>query len=910
MITEISRKQIRLRLVLFCGFILVALIPMSILDLSVQHTALKNEFDAVEEKHLLVAQNLTNALSRYSMDVVTVFNLLATNTSNASNGQFDDTLSRFHFESVLLINKNTNTTTLIYGKLHDVQNINPILENAYSNNLVDKTTFGSLIFNSQNKPVIPLIHQISDNSFLFGTLNTSYIIELQQAISFGENGHAAIVDHSGQVIAHPSEVWQNSKKNIAVIAPVKHMMAGQTGVSTFYSPAMDKEMIAGYSVVPETGWGAMIPQPVTELEERATSIRYISNVIFAVAILLAIVFSLMLAIWLSRPLLALANAARSVTSGNLANQVKTLPALTPSEVTDVADAFNTMIDTISTKQQEITANTSILQATMNNMAEGVVLIDKDRNIQLNNDQFLVLLDISNNAQLTSTKLLEALHQAGHSPSGITNLVTLLDSQLENISNHNSMAEVTTVSKRTLEFRCGLLPDQSIVLTCIDVTERKQAELRIQYLANHDSLTHLPNRHAFDEALQSKINTQSQNASIPLIYLDLDLFKEVNDSLGHGFGDLLLIEVSNRLAQIITPNEIVARFGGDEFALLLEPGSNAEYASSVAKIIIDELSSPYFLDNQEVFIRASIGIVLFPEHGITPRELLKKVDLAMYSAKADQSGSYKFYSPEMEIELNSRKENESKLRKALVNQELDIYYQPIFDTATKNMVAAEALIRWQREDQIILPAEILPIAEQSGLIVPINNWCLRTVVSQIKQWQSQAINTLPISVNLSATLFKQPGLSKLFFNILEEFNVEPSLLIVEITENVAIATENTVTVLDELTHLSKGGIKIAMDDFGTGYSSLGHLKNFPVDYVKIDKSFTWSIDSDRDDTLIVTAILQLCEHLQLTPIAEGVETQQQLDFLKEEGCTLIQGFYFEPALTCNEFEVLLKKKTVK
>ena len=221
-----------------------------------------------------------------------------------------------------------------------------------------------------------------------------------------------------------------------------------------------------------------------------------------------------------------------------------------------------------------------------------------------------------------------------------------------------------------------------------------------------------------------------------------------------------------------------------------------------------------------------------------------------------------------------------------------------------VVGAEALIRWQRDDKLLLPAEFIPVAELTGLIIPISEWCLRTVISQIKDWQSRQIIAVPISVNLSATQFKQPGLSTLVFELLDEYEVDPSLLVVEITENVAIANEKTV--LKELTNLSSKGILIAMDDFGTGYSSLSHLKSFPVDFVKIDKSFTWSIGSNRDDTLIVTAIIQLCEHLQLTPIAEGVETIEQLEFLKQEGCNFIQGFYFNPALPCVEYETLLAK----
>ena len=648
------RNQIRLRLVLFCGFFLVSLIPVAILDFWVQRSALNNEYNAVEEKHLLVAQNLTNALSRYSVDVAAAFSTLAKNPTISTSKQIEEILSTLHFKSIYRINKNTGLSTQLFGIESNPPNLEDIVNRKSSRDSYDQTIFGSLIFDKQEMPVIPVFRQITLSEIIVGTLDTRYIVELQQAISFGDRGHAAIVDHTGQVIAHPNEDWQKTKKNIGVIAPVKKMMSGEKGVSTFYSPAMKADMIAGYSFVPETGWGAMIPQPITELEERVKEFRYISNSIMAVGILLAIIFSLALAVWLSRPLHALANAARSVTSGNPGKPVMSLPPLTPSEVTDVADAFNAMIRTISIKQAEISANTSILQATINNMAEGVVLIDDNRNIQLHNEQFLSLLNIEVSA-LKSQDLITTLTNIGHPKLDISNLSELLNLQSTNEFARTSMTEFFTVDEQTLEFRCGVLPDKCIVLTCIDVTERKRAERRVQYLATHDSLTHLLNRHAFDEKLHNLIKLHAHSVTIPLIYLDLDLFKEVNDSLGHGFGDQLLIEVAGRLRRLCGDDELVARFGGDEFALLLRPNSDAYYASTIAEKIIEVLAQPFTIDKHEVFIQSSLGIVLFPEHGDSPKELLKKVDLAMYAAKSTLSGSYKFYSQDMEIALNSRKE---------------------------------------------------------------------------------------------------------------------------------------------------------------------------------------------------------------------------------------------------------------
>jgi len=898
-------NQIRLRFVLFFGFFLVSLIPVAIIDFWVQRSALNNEYNAVQEKHLLVAQNLTNALSRYSIDVAAAFSALADDPTISTGNQIQEILSTLHFKSIHRINGNTGLSIQLFGIKSNPPIVDEFVDGTHTGDGYDQTIFGSLVFDKQEMPVIPVFRQIAHNDIIVGALDPKYIIELQQAISFGDRGHAAIVDHTGQVIAHPNKDWQMNKKNIGVIAPVKQMMSGKTGVATFYSPAMKADMIAGYSFVPETGWGAMIPQPTAELEERVKEFRYISNSIMAVGILLAIIFSLVLALWLSHPLRALADAARSVTSGNPIKPVTSLPSLTPSEVRDVADAFNAMIHTISIKQAEISANTAILQATINNMAEGVVLIDDDRNIRLHNEKFLSLLNIDV-LTLNSHDLITQLASIGHPQQDIKNLSELLNLQSKNELAHISMTEFFTVDQRTLEFRCGVLPNKYIVLTCIDVTERKLTESKVQYLATHDSLTHLLNRHAFDERLDNLIKFHTRNVTIPLIYLDLDLFKEVNDSLGHGFGDQLLIKVADRLRGLCGNEEFVARFGGDEFALLLRPNGDAHYASTVAEKIIQMLAQPFTIDKHEVFIQSSLGIVLFPEHGDSPKELLKKVDLAMYAAKSTRSGSYKFYSPDMEIALNSRKKNEYELRQGLIKKELVIHYQPILNAQTNMVVGAEALIRWQRNDQFLLPAEFIPIAEQTGLIIPISELCLRTVISQIKEVQSRQIIAVPISVNLSATQFKKVGLSALVFELLDEYEVDPALLVVEITENVAIANEKIV--LKELTSLSSKGILIAMDDFGTGYSSLSHLKSFPVDFVKIDKSFTWSIGSNRDETLIVTAIIQLCEHLQLTPIAEGVETIEQLEFLKQAGCYYIQGFYFHPALPFFEYESLLEKRT--
>ncbi|MBP1931674.1 putative bifunctional diguanylate cyclase/phosphodiesterase [Ammoniphilus resinae] len=440
----------------------------------------------------------------------------------------------------------------------------------------------------------------------------------------------------------------------------------------------------------------------------------------------------------------------------------------------------------------------------------------------------------------------------------------------------------------------------------DITERKQAEEMIKYMAYHDSLTQLPNRNLFNERLkQALANAERNEANVAVLFIDLDRFKVINDSLGHAFGDLLLKSVSHRLQGCLREYDTIARQGGDEFTVILYDCSQ-ESAKIVAERMISELAYPFVLNNHEVTISPSIGISLYPIDGTNPDTLIRNADRAMYQAKDQGKNNYQFYEKDMEAQYTKRLKLENDLRKALARKEFVLYYQPQVDIRNHEVIGVEALIRWNHpETGFISPAEFIPLAEETGLIVPIGEWVLYTACLQNKAWQDAGFNPMRMSVNLSARQFRQADIDVLVARVLKETGLDPQYLDLEITENMSMFdVDMTTEILQKLKRL---GVSISIDDFGTGYSSLNYLKRFPIDSLKIDQSFVHDIHSDTDDAAIVKAILAMAHSLDLKVVAEGVETERQLSFLKEQRCDQAQGYYFNRPLSAEHLESMLMKQ---
>jgi diguanylate cyclase (GGDEF)-like protein/PAS domain S-box-containing protein len=429
----------------------------------------------------------------------------------------------------------------------------------------------------------------------------------------------------------------------------------------------------------------------------------------------------------------------------------------------------------------------------------------------------------------------------------------------------------------------------VVTTCEDITQRKEAEEKIHNLAYYDLLTGLPNRGTFLERLhQALALSQRQGHQVGLLFLDLDSFKDVNDTQGHDFGDRLLKAVSDRIVGVKRESDTLARFGGDEFVIVLNSIEGRESAAAATERILSVFATPFELDGQLLYTTASTGIALYPDDAADADDLFRCADTAMYHAKNEARGSYRFFSIEMNQLILRRVALENGLRQGLEKNEFFLHYQPQWDLHTGQMVGVEALVRWHNHEfGILQPAEFIPLVEKTGLILPLGEWILHTACVQARIWNQNGQRRLRVAINISGRQFRQADFLEMTERIIRETGVDPAVLEFEFTESVIMEkADRTIQVLRALKNM---GIHLSIDDFGTGYSSLSYLKHFPIDRIKIDRSFISDIKKSPDDAAIVEAIISLCHSLNLKVMAEGVETAEQMHFLTARNCSEMQGF---------------------
>ena len=455
-------------------------------------------------------------------------------------------------------------------------------------------------------------------------------------------------------------------------------------------------------------------------------------------------------------------------------------------------------------------------------------------------------------------------------------------------------------------------------TVQDVSDRKRTEQQIHQLAYYDVLTGLPNREHFRRQADRALRGAKRNGQrLALVFLDLDDFKYINDTLGHDAGDELLCKIADYLQNSIRASDLVARLetedatqallsrlGGDEFTILLPNLQEVEVAAKVAERVLEQLRGAIKIQGKEFFVTGSMGIALYPNDGDSVDVLLKNADIAMYHAKQGGRNSYRFYTTHMDEQVQLRLSMESKLKRALENKELDLHYQGKVEISTGRIVGVEALLRWYNPEMgQVSPAQFIPMAEETGLIVPIGEWVLDTACRQAKLWEQAGLVSVNMAVNLSSHQFRRGGLIEMVGRILTETGCDARWLEFELTESVIMENaEETTRVLNQLKEI---GITLSVDDFGTGYSSMAYLKRFPLDVVKIDQSFVKDITTDANDATIVKAIIALAHGLNLTSIAEGVETEQQLDFLRRHGCDQVQGYLINRPMPVEQMEQLLR-----
>jgi len=439
----------------------------------------------------------------------------------------------------------------------------------------------------------------------------------------------------------------------------------------------------------------------------------------------------------------------------------------------------------------------------------------------------------------------------------------------------------------------------------DIADRKAYEEQLRHLATHDELTGLANRVLLLDRLEQAIHyAQRSRRLVAVLLLDLDRFKVLNDSLGHSVGDELLAGTAQRLRAVVREMDSVARLGGDEFAILLGELAEENDAGPVARKVLEQLSRPYQLGDREITVTASLGISLYPRDGGDGETLLRNADVAMYRAK-EEGGCFRFFAPEMNLRIMETLEMEADLRRALERGELCLYYQPKVALATGRISGAEALLRWRHPERgMVAPGTFIPLAEETGLILPIGEWVIGEVCAQLRRWRDEGVPVVPVAANLSARQFRREDLADSVRRFLQERDLEPELLEMELTESMIMRDPQAAAAT--MRQFKDLGVSLALDDFGTGYSSLNYLRRFPVDSLKIDRSFIGDAADDPSAAAVVTSIVAIAHSLGLQAVAEGVETRRQLDFLRQCGCDSFQGFYFSRPLPAGEFASLVRQ----
>jgi len=535
---------------------------------------------------------------------------------------------------------------------------------------------------------------------------------------------------------------------------------------------------------------------------------------------------------------------------------------------------------------------------INNMSQGLCFFDSDHRLIVCNDRFVEVYNIPADRVRPGMKLTEIVDlriEAGSFPAM---------TREEYISWRNGVASsneakdsiVELQDGRTIKIRHRPMPGGGWVATHEDITEQRRSEVKIEYMAHHDALTDLANRVLLNDRLEHALSRVQHGEMVAVHHLDLDQFKAVNDTFGHPCGDKLLRTVAERLRGLVAEADTIARMGGDEFVIVQATIADPADATSLAQGVIDALSEPYDIDGQQAVIGVSIGISVGPGDGSNPDKLLRNADLALYRAKSDGRGTFRFFEPVMDLQMQTRRILEQDLRKALPSGEFELYYQPVVNLASKEISGFEALIRWNHPGKgMISPADFIPLAEEIGFIVPMGEWVIRQACATAALWP----DNLHVAVNISAIQFRSPGLMQVIVSALAASGLAPTRLEIEITESVLLHNkEATLAVLHQLRAL---GIRIAMDDFGTGYSSLTYLQSFPFDKIKIDRSFVKNITENSSSLNIVRAVAALANGMGMTATAEGVETAEQLHSIASEGCTEMQGFLFSRPLPAAEIE---------
>ena len=547
----------------------------------------------------------------------------------------------------------------------------------------------------------------------------------------------------------------------------------------------------------------------------------------------------------------------------------------------------------------------LLDTVLANMSHGVLMFDSKARLVFCNQRYTEMYGLANDVVKPGSTLRDLLDHRIKARTFSGDPDEYVGRLLEKLAEGKTSYDVCKLSDgRAFSIVNKPMIGGGWLATHEEITERQRAEERIAHMARHDALTDLPNRILLRERLEHELKRVKRGECLAVLCLDLDHFKDVNDTLGHPIGDELLKVVADRLRAATRELDTIARLGGDEFAIIMTAMQQPTDAAALSRRVRESIVKPYQIDGHQIIVDISIGISVAPVDAVNPDQLLKNADMALYGAKADGRGTYRFFEPEMDSRMKARRTLEMDLRQALTKEEFELYYQPLVNLQTNDITAFEALVRWNHPSKgLISPAEFIPVAEETGLIIPLGEWVLRNACREAAGWPEH----IKVAINLSPAQLKSRDVVATVRKALTESGVAGARVQLEITESVLM--QNTFSTLSTLHQLRALGVQIAMDDFGTGYSSLSYLRSFPFDKIKIDRTFIEDLSNGAEPLAIVHAVAGLAKCLNMISTAEGVETQQQLDKLQSVGCTEMQGYLFSKARPASEIADLLRQQKV-
>jgi diguanylate cyclase (GGDEF)-like protein len=699
--------------------------------------------------------------------------------------------------------------------------------------------------------------------------------------------------------------WSRYQEVFAVVEQLQEAGEMEDAAKMFESGALTAFDEAAKQIDALAAWARVQSQEAKRRAEAAKTFAF--EVTISVTLLSA--FLAWRAIrWASRhvslPLTQVSEAMRRLATGDYGAKLAE-DAKRNDEISVLVASVNGYRESLLRGQQlaaQAETEQARLHAAITHMPIGLAMFDARRRLIVGNARYAELYQLPPEMMAPDTPLERILEERVRSGAYVG---AKSDRFIEGTLALTEKNEPALLSAELKDGRClsiiyQPMPGGGWVSTHEDVTERRRAEARIHHMARHDPLTDLPNRVLLRERLEEGLKETRRDESLAVLCLDLDRFKVVNDTLGHPGGDALLQIVADRIRGVVRDTDTAARFGGDEFAIIQRGAEQPRGATVLASQLVEALGAPYDIHDQQIAIGCSVGVAVAPADGTQADQLIKKADMALYRAKLDGKGTYRFFEPDMDARMHARRALELDLRKALAGGEMELHYQPIIDLAHDVITGFEALLRWNHPRYgKISPADFIPLAEETGLIVPVGEWVFRQACADAATWPGH----VKVAVNVSPAQFKHEGLVAAIFSALSAANLAPDRLEVEITESVLLHnSEATLAMLHQLRGL---GVRVSMDDFGTGYSSLSYLRSFPFDKIKIDQTFIRDIDASKESVAIVQAVTSLGATLGMTTTAEGVETAAQLEYLRGHGCDEVQGYYYSrprpardvPAMLC-------------